>query len=48
VIRTTLILWPMQYEREFPEEEPGGKLLDFRSEDCEEQIATIFRDDKGS
>ena len=35
----------MQYEREFPEDETGGKLLDFLAEDCEEQIKTIFGND---
>ena len=34
----------MQYEREFPEDEAGGKLLDFCSQDCEEQIEAIFGD----
>ena len=35
----------MQYEREFPEDETGGKSLDFRAEDCEEQIKNIFGND---
>ena len=37
-------IYPTQYEREFPEDEAGGKLLDFCSEDCEEQIKAIFGD----
>ena len=32
----------MQYEREFPEDETGGKVIDFYGENSEKQIESIF------
>ena len=33
---------PFQYEREFPEDEIGGRVINFYGEDSEKQIERIF------